>query len=155
MSADESGFATVTAAHASGNESTGRDRVRRFVEERMARERPPLSRAGLADRAGINRNTVGTFLAGETWPQPARLAAIEQALRLDHGTLERVLTGQSVPDTVSRSVETAANLDEARELVVTFSSDALSDLSPTEREEVEATARAAALKAIREIRGQQ
>lgn len=113
-----------------------------------------MTNGALAKRAGLNRDTVGDFLGGKTWPQPTRLAAIEAALDLDPGTLDRVFNGQEPPTVLNRSDENESVGGGSDGLVVTFSAEAVSDLSPTERDEVEAAARAAALRRIREIRGQ-
>lgn len=116
---------------------------------------PPVSREQLAKKAGINRDTVSDFLNGKSWPQPVRLDAIERALDLPMGTFDRVLRGEPpIPPEVPQTPQTGDGDDQMSEMVVRFTKEALSDLSPTERDEVEAAAKAAALRRIREIRGQ-
>jgi transcriptional regulator with XRE-family HTH domain len=149
MSADESPFGTMPPAHA-----VARDRVRQFVRAQMAARTPPMTNGALARKAGINRDTIGDFLGGRSWPQPSRLAAIEAALDLEAGSLDRVFNGQEPQAKLTRSAENGPVTTASPALVVTFSAAAVSDLSPTERDEVEAAARAAALRRIREIRGQ-
>lgn len=152
MSADESGFGTV-AAHADGQDP--RDLVRRLARAKKAEASTPLSNEAIARRAGINRDTVADFLNGKSWPQPARLDAIERGLGLAPGTFEAILEGRHTGDDLPRTEETDVLDSGMSEMVVRFSREAFGDLTPTEREEVEAAAKAAALQRIREIRGQQ
>jgi transcriptional regulator with XRE-family HTH domain len=134
-------------------EEDGREAVRRYVRARMADVRPPITREALGRRAGISRDTVGDFLTGRTWPQPAKLDAIEQALGIEPGTLAGIEVGDTPDDQITQTAQSAADQSRMDQMVVTFTPDALRDLSPTEREEVEAAAKIAALRAIREIKG--
>lgn len=133
-------------------EEDGREAVRRYVRARMAQVKPPITREGLGRRAGISRDTVGDFLTGRTWPQPAKLDAIEQALGIEPGTLAALAAGDT-PDTLSQTGQSSEDQARMDQMVVTFTPEALRDLTPTEREEVEAAAKIAALRAIREIKG--
>lgn len=151
MTTDESGFADM-AAHAEGRDP--RDEIRRLARARRAESTPPLSYEEIARRAGINRDTVSDFFKGNTWPQPSRLDAIELALGLPSGTFDGLLRGEPAQDITGQTDESPDDDSRMSDLIVRFHEDALGDLSPTEREEVEAAAKAAALQRIREIRGQ-
>jgi len=153
MTGDETGFTAMRDAHADAQDED-RLRLRNFIQAQMGAAKPPMSRLGLAKAAGIDRDTLANFLDGKSWPQPSRRSALEAAMGLVPGTFDRVLAGQD-PESVNTGQTAEFGDDDYRlsELIVRFHASALSDLSPAEREEVEAAAKAAALQRIREIRG--
>ena len=55
-------------------------------------------RVALTGEAGLDPQTVRTFLAGETWPQTSKRQAIEQALGMAYGTLELAARGILEPE---------------------------------------------------------
>lgn len=155
MAADESPSPDMADAHAEAQEAERRRRLRNFVTAQMGTAKPPMSRLALARKAGIDRDTLANWLDGKSWPHGSRRAAVEQALELLPGTFDAVLRGDQPPADVPQTPESVTPDDKLSQMVVRFDPSALSDLSPTEREEVEAAAKAAALRRIREIRGQQ
>ncbi|WP_088319859.1 helix-turn-helix transcriptional regulator [Kineosporia sp. R_H_3] len=154
MTPDESRSADMADAHADAQEDARR-RLRNFVTAQMGAPTPPISRLALAKKAGIDRDTLANWLDGKSWPHGSRRAAVEAALRLPPGTFDAVYEGRHTGEDVPQTPETEIADAHLSQMVVTFDPSALSDLSPTEREEVEAAAKAAALRRIREIRGQQ
>ena len=154
MTVDESPSGAMTAAQTDAQEAEKRRRLRDFVTAQMGAAKPPLSRSALAKRAGIDRDTLANWLDGRSWPHASRRAAAEAALGLEPGTFEAVYRGQSPDGNVIRTGGIGDPHSQLSQMVVTFDPSALGGLSVTEREEVEAAAKAAALQRIREIRGQ-
>lgn len=68
-----------------------RTRARAVVASQMARLR--MSRADVADRAGIDPGTLGDFLDGRRWPKAPTQGKIEDALELESGTIATVAAG--------------------------------------------------------------
>lgn len=129
-------------------EPAGRAAVRARINREMAAQRLTIS--GLADKAGINRDTLSNWLSGKSWPRTAGRASVEHALGLPEGELDALEAGAAQ---VGRSVGQSAESDRVSAMTVTLAGSAIGDLAPTEREEVIAAAKAAALQRIREIRG--
>lgn len=51
----------------------------------------------LIDASGLDRSTLGDFLAGERWPQSRTLGAIERSLDWPPGSIANVLEGGEPP----------------------------------------------------------
>ena len=99
------------------------------------------TQADLARESGLDTGTISDVVNETRWPRISTQAKIEQALSLDSGTLARAHAGIDV---------TPADDDD--EVLLDLPDEALAGLSKVERDEVYATARAAALKRAREIR---
>ena len=131
---------------------TAQKRVRDEVLRQMAESRPPVSRAALAERSGIAPNTVSNFLNGKTWPQPAKLSALERALGLPVGHLERIARGETPDANLGRSDETGQPVGHVGDdLVIGLTPGALRDRSAAERDRILAAAKLAALRELDEI----
>lgn len=119
----------------------------------MARAVPSIGIADLAKRADLAVNTVSGFLNGKTWPQPAKLAAIEEALGLAAGTLDKVADGEVALPEGPPPLEVLPPDDEdgTSRMVVGFAPGILERLTPAQHEEAVAAAKLAALRAIREM----
>ena len=55
------------------------------------------SNAWLVKQSGADKGTVGTFLAGETWPRRTTLARIEDVLGWPVGTITDIAEGRAHP----------------------------------------------------------
>ncbi len=111
---------------------------------------PPLTIDALAKKSRVSVNTVSTWLNGKTWPQPAKLEAIEKALDLPVGTLDRVGSGE-VPDVDSAAPDDS---EATARMVVGFAPGVLDHLTPAQLDEARTAAKLAALRAIREMTAQ-
>ena len=69
----------------------GRRRAAKAVERKMAEL--GLTNADMVRVAKIDKGTLGTFLAGETWPRRGTLAKIEDALGWSTGTISDIADG--------------------------------------------------------------
>jgi len=114
-----------------------------------------MSRAALSERSGIAPNTVSGFLNGKSWPQPAKLAALERALGFPPGHLDRIARGDLGDPHLTRSDESddlpQIGSHTGDDLVVGLTPGALRDRTPAERDRILAAAKLAALRELDEI----
>jgi transcriptional regulator with XRE-family HTH domain len=118
------------------------DRAREAVRTAMGQK--GMSNKELAQAAGVDEGTVGDFLNGKRWPRPGNLVKLDTALGWDAGTIARVGTGGAVPNVRPDRDDPGVLLD--------IAADAYADLSPEEREEADAVAKASWLEKARQIR---
>ncbi len=95
-----------------------------------------------AQRIKIDPGTLADFLAGRRTPKAPTQAKLEAALGWDPGTIANVIAGRS-------EVPVVGGAGEADGVLLDID---LSDLSPSDREEVIAAARLTALERARSIR---
>lgn len=139
----------------------GRERARRAVAQRM--EDIGLSGRRMSADVGISTNTIARFLNGDSWPRSAQLAAIERAMEWPSGALTEIANGGVVPEVIRRDGsgqgiadpgDGPATLSEAHEpdtITVSLAPGALDGLDPLSIAQVEAEARVAALRFLREL----
>lgn len=99
------------------------------------------SQADLARESGLDTGTISDVVNEVRWPRVKTQKKIEDALGLPSGTLERAHAGLIV-----------GGDEDDDDVMLDLPDEALEGLSKVERDEVYATARAAALKRAREIR---
>lgn len=121
-----------------------RSRARQAVRDEMARRE--MSNAELSRLTGLDIGTVSDFLAGGRWPRTSSLAKIDDALGWVTGSIDRIGQGLPGPD-----VRPDAH-DPVEGVLLDISPDAYGDLTPAEREEADAAAKAYWLSKAREIR---
>ena len=76
-------------------QTEGQRRASLAVEHLMASRN--WSNAWLIDRTGLDKGTVGPFLAGDQWPRRGTLAKIEAALGWSVGTISGIADGRVDP----------------------------------------------------------
>jgi hypothetical protein len=122
---------------------TRRTRARSAADRRM--RELGLNPTDIARAAGITRQAVSGFLAGETWPRPATLSAISRGLSWPPGQLAEIADGSDVELPAPHADHGGSS---GRDLVIGWPE----QLSAEERAEWEAAVRAEAYRRAREIR---
>ena len=113
---------------------------------------PPMTIAALAEQSDLAVNTVSRFLGGRTWPQPAKLAALERALGFPAGHLDRIARGETHELRVISSDETGTSAGHAGDdLVIGLTPGTLRNRTAAERDRILAAARLAALRELADM----
>lgn len=127
---------------------TGRARAREAVERQMIAFGWNIS--DLARNSGLDVGTVGDFISGQRWAQPATQNKLEQALGWAAGSIVLITRGGEPVTAVD--VETVGPGDQDADVLASLPPEALEGLDAADRAEVIAAAKLSALEKAREIR---
>lgn len=115
----------------------------------------------MSAQVGISTNTIGRFLNGESWPRLPQLAAIERAIAWPANSIVAVANGEPIPvipealpDSSERAVTAPtepSSVSSSDTITVSLAPGALDGLDPLAIAQVEAEARVAALRFLREL----
>lgn len=117
-----------------------------FVNDEMVRQE--LGVYELARKAGVDPATVSDFVAGRRWPQVATRKRVSEALGWLPEGIDRLARGQAPTD----QTETVSDGDQDEGVLMSLPRGAFEGLSPSDREEAIAAAKATLLERAREIR---
>lgn len=104
----------------------------------------------LARNSGLDVGTVGDFISGQRWAQPATQNKLEQALGWAAGSIVLITRGGEPVTAVD--VETVGPGDQDADVLASLPPEALEGLDAADRAEVIAAAKLSALEKAREIR---
>ena len=122
---------------------------------RMDAADPPITRAALERASGVSRKTLREYLDGVRVARRDTIIRLERGLGWPAGTADRYLYAESrtAGNDLHRSDDSPVHSGEKRSDLLNLIEEAVSDLPPTQRAEVEAAAFEAALRRRREITG--
>ncbi len=123
----------------------------------------PLNRSELARESGVALNTVRDLLDGRAWPMNRTAAAIERVIGWPEGSINAIANGGAVPE-VESSYDSRSGIPDAADagatvsdtqgpdaITVSLAPGVLDGLDQLAIAQVEAEARVAALRFLREL----